>query len=79
MTIIFRTTTTLLSESQILVPVYPQISSDKLFKTKVSSKTGTKNESGTGMGMMFCKDLVEKCSGKIWVHSEQGQGTENFL
>ncbi|WP_428330207.1 tetratricopeptide repeat protein [Mucilaginibacter sp.] len=50
---------------------------NKLFKSKVNSKTGTNNESGTGMGMLFCKDLVEKCSGKIWVTSKQGQGT-NF-
>jgi two-component system sensor histidine kinase/response regulator len=48
----------------------------KLFKSKVDSKTGTNNESGTGMGMLFCKDLVEKCNGKIWVTSEQGIGTE---
>ena len=49
---------------------------NKLFKSKVNSKTGTNNESGTGMGMLFCKDLVEKCSGKIWVTSEQGVGTK---
>jgi len=48
---------------------------NKLFKSKVNSKAGTNNESGTGMGMLFCKDLVEKCSGRIWVTSEQGQGT----
>lgn len=48
---------------------------NKLFKSKVHSKTGTQNESGTGMGMLFCKDLVEKCNGTIWVESEQGVGT----
>lgn len=48
----------------------------KLFKSKVNSNTGTNNESGTGMGMLFCKDLVEKCSGKIWVTSKQGHGTK---
>jgi two-component system sensor histidine kinase/response regulator len=48
----------------------------KLFKNKVSSKEGTNHESGTGMGLMFCKDLVEKSGGKIWVTSKKGQGTE---
>jgi signal transduction histidine kinase/tetratricopeptide (TPR) repeat protein len=48
----------------------------KLFKSKVNSKAGTNNESGTGMGMLFCKDLIEKCSGKIWVQSQQGKGTQ---
>jgi signal transduction histidine kinase/tetratricopeptide (TPR) repeat protein len=48
----------------------------KLFKSKVNSNAGTNNESGTGMGMLFCKDLVERCSGKIWVTSTQGHGTK---
>lgn len=49
---------------------------NKLFKSKVNSSTGTNNESGTGMGLLFCKDLVEKCNGKIWVTSKLGEGTE---
>ena len=48
----------------------------KLFKSKVDSSTGTNQESGTGMGLLFCKDLVEKCNGKIWVTSQQDVGTE---
>ena len=49
---------------------------NKIFKTKVNSKTGTGNETGTGMGLLFCKDLVEKCNGKIWADSKQGEGTK---
>jgi len=52
---------------------------NKLFKSKVDSGTGTNNESGTGMGLLFCKDLIEKCNGKIWVESTQGFGTEFFF
>ena len=52
---------------------------NKLFKSKVDSGTGTNNESGTGMGLLFCKDLVEKSNGRIWVESEQGHGTEFFF
>jgi len=50
--------------------------SHKLFKSKVDSKIGTSNEQGTGMGLLFCKDLVEKCNGRIWVKSKQGMGSE---
>jgi signal transduction histidine kinase len=48
---------------------------NKLFKSKVESKNGTNNESGTGMGLLFCKDLIEKCNGEIWATSEPGVGT----
>ncbi|MEO8885735.1 MAG: PAS domain-containing sensor histidine kinase [Mucilaginibacter sp.] len=48
---------------------------EKLFKGKVDSMRGTHEELGTGMGLLFCKDLIEKCNGKIWVNSEKGVGT----
>ena len=50
--------------------------SEKIFKGKMQSKIGTHNESGTGMGLLFCKDLIEKCNGTIWVKSKQGAGSE---
>ncbi len=49
---------------------------NNLFKSKVNSMAGTNNESGTGMGLLFCKDLVERCHGRIWATSKPGQGTE---
>jgi len=54
----------------------PEEQLNKLFKSKVDSKSGTNHELGTGMGLLFCKDLVEKCNGKIWVTSQLGVGTE---
>lgn len=48
----------------------------KLFKSRMDSITGTNNESGTGMGLLFCKDLIEKCNGNIEVNSKPGMGTE---
>jgi len=49
---------------------------ENLFKSQVVSAVGTENEIGTGMGLLFCKDLIEKYKGKIWAKSSLGVGTE---
>jgi signal transduction histidine kinase len=48
----------------------------KLFNIDESSSTlGTDNEMGTGLGLILCKEFLEKNKGKITVQSTEGEGS----
>lgn len=49
---------------------------DNLFKNaKNFSKPGTREESGSGLGLLLIKDLLDKINGSIRVESTPGRGT----
>lgn len=54
----------------------PESITENLFRIDQSISTrGTNEESGTGLGLILCKDFIEKNKGKISVESELGKGT----
>lgn len=61
------------------IGIEPQFLS-KLFKIDGKlSKPGTNGERGTGLGVILCKEFVEKNGGQIGVESELGKGSSFFF
>ena len=43
---------------------------ENLFRPDVSSnRKGTEDEASTGLGLLLCKEFIDKHGGKIWVES----------
>lgn len=48
----------------------------RLFKIDQNVKrAGTDNETGSGLGLLLCHELISKHGGRIWVESELGKGS----
>lgn len=57
----------------------PEVLSMLFDKTAPYTTRGTANEKGTGLGLILCKEFVEKNGGKIWVESKEGEGSTFYF
>ena len=61
------------------IGIKPEVKEMLFKKTSGYSTRGTANEKGTGLGLILCKEFVEKNGGTIWLESELGTGTTFYF
>ena len=53
----------------------PEKDQDKLLSPDTHfSSAGTRNEEGSGLGLLLCVDFAEKNGGRLWFESQEGKG-----
>ncbi len=57
----------------------PELSNKLFLLNEKTNREGTDGEPSTGLGLLLCKEFVEKHNGKIWVESEAGQGSTFYF
>ena len=56
---------------------YHQIVWTKLFDISQNhTARDLEGEKGTGLGLVLCKEFVDRHGGKIWIESEIGKGSD---
>jgi len=50
----------------------------RIFSTEFHSTPGTNNETGTGFGLLFCKEMIEKSGGQLFIESSSLGTTVSF-
>ena len=57
----------------------PEKNRKTLFTLSSIATQGTKEEKGTGLGLLLCKEFVEKNGGSIWFETREGEGTTFYF
>jgi signal transduction histidine kinase len=61
------------------IGITPEVQKMLFEKTSGYTTRGTANEKGTGLGLILCKEFVEKNGGRIWLESEMGKGSTFYF
>ncbi len=69
----------IISVSDNGIGIKPEIQQFLFKRTSNYSTRGTANEMGTGLGLILCKEFIEKNGGKIWLESKVGEGSTFFF
>ncbi len=65
-----------IADTGVGIPIAHQ---ESLFTLSSVTTQGTRQEKGTGLGLLLCKEFVEKNQGRIWFESEEGKGTTFYF
>lgn len=57
----------------------PPAHQKSMFTLESLTTPGTQQETGTGLGLVLCKEFVEKNNGRIWFITEEGAGTTFYI
>ncbi|RYG14112.1 MAG: HAMP domain-containing histidine kinase, partial [Chitinophagaceae bacterium] len=52
---------------------------EKIFSIKSEPSFGTNNEKGVGLGLVLCKEFIERQGGRIGFESTEGSGASFFI
>ena len=74
-----KDTEIIVSVSDNGIGIKPEVKEMLFENTSGYSTRGTANEKGTGLGLILCKEFVEKNGGRIWLESEMGKGTTFYF
>ena len=53
----------------------PELKNKLFMISEKTNRNGTEGELSTGLGLLLCKEFIEKHGGKIWAESEVGKGS----